>query len=132
KRRIIKKWSDSLDERGVGAGRKFETLLAVLNEIFDAENRQRIVIFQGDGSEIFQLKTDDDSPYQISNSAWEKLPRRYQLNKKNFGFTDIKEAIERSGATIYSVAPGIRFLGFSKEEQKARAKLRSEERRVGK
>jgi hypothetical protein len=42
---------------------------------------------------------------------------------RDFGFSDIKEAIERSRATIYSVIPGIQFLGFSRKEQLARAKI---------
>ncbi len=48
-----------------GTGLEFDSLLAVLNEMFDEENRQRIIIFQGDGSEIIWLKPDNESPYQI-------------------------------------------------------------------
>ena len=42
---------------------------------------------------------------------------------RHFGFSDIKQAIERSRATIYSVATGIRFLGFSKTERTARGEI---------
>ncbi|HMG73794.1 MAG TPA: VWA domain-containing protein [Pyrinomonadaceae bacterium] len=112
-------------EKYIGPGREFEALLAVLNEMFDREDRQRIVIFQGDGNEIMQLKPDKDTSHQIASSAGEEARTRFNREKaaKNFEFSDIKEAIERSRATIYSVAPGIRFLGLSNEEQKARAEF---------
>jgi|SRR6266568_2711420 len=122
---LTRRYFDILEKNGVGPGKEFEALLAVLNEMFDREDRQRIVIFQGDGSEAIQLTPDNDTSYQIANSAWEKAHARFNPKKpvKNFEFSDIKEAIERSRATIYSVAPGIRFLGLSNEEQQARAKL---------
>lgn len=114
---------DIWEKNGAGPGREFEALLAVLNEMFDREDRQRIVIFQGDGNEIVELTPDSDASHQIANSAGGEAQRRFNREKaaKNFEFSDIKEAIERSRATIYSVAPGIRFLGLSNEEQKARA-----------
>ena len=124
-RLLIRRYRDILEKNGVGPGKEFEALLAVLNEMFDREDRQRIVIFQGDGSKAIQLTPDNDTSYQIANSAWEKAHARFNTKKpvKNFEFSDIKEAIERSRATIYSVAPGIRFLGLSTEGQKAGAEL---------
>ena len=122
---LTRGYSDILEKNGVDPGKEFEALLAVLNEMFDREDRQRIVIFQGDGSEIVQLSPDNDTIYKIANSTWETARAGFNPKKpvKNFEFSDIKEAIERSRATIYSVAPGIRFLGLSNEEQKARAEL---------
>lgn len=124
---LLKKALDSLEKEGVkyGSGLEFDTLLAVLNEMFGEENRQQIIIFQGDGSEIIWLKPDKDSPYPVSNSTREMSGMRYIGKKKamnNFGFSEVKEAIEKSRATIYSVIPGIKFLGFSKKERLARAK----------
>src|SRR5437667_5031283 len=120
--RLSKRVWDIWEKNG---GREFEALLAVLNEMFDREDRQRIVIFQGDGSEILQLTPDNDTSHQIASSAGGEARTRFNREKtaKNFEFSDIKEAIERSRATIYSVAPGIRFLGLSNEEQKARAEF---------
>jgi hypothetical protein len=46
-----------------------------------------------------------------------------QKSISKFGFSDVKEAIERSRATIYSVIPGIRFLGLSEKEQLERARV---------
>ena len=123
--RLSKRVWDIWEKNGVGPGREFEALLAVLNEMFDREDRQRIVIFQGDGNEIIQLAPDNDTSLRIASSAGEEARVRFNREKtaKTFQFSDIKEAIERSRATIYSVAPGIRFLGLSNEEQKARAEI---------
>src|SRR6266571_4617378 len=122
---LTRRYFDILEKNGVGPGKEFEALLAVLNEMFDREDRQRIVIFQGDGNEIIQLAPDNDTSLRIASSAGEEARAGFNPKKpvKNFEFSDIKEAIERSRATIYSVAPGIRFLGLSKEEQKARAEI---------
>ena len=102
-----------------------DTLLAVLNEMFDEQNRQRIIIFQGDGVPLIWLKPDKETPYQISYSTLERSGLRWTRENpfSEFGFREIKEAIESSRATIYSVVNGIRFLGLSKKEQLARAKL---------
>ncbi len=107
-----------------GHSGEFDSLLAVLNEMFDEQNRQRIVIFQGDGIHGIWLKPDKESPYQVSYSSYERSGLRYVKDPfSEFGFREIKEAIESSRATIYSVVNGIRFLGISKKEQLARAKL---------
>lgn len=104
---------------------EFDTLLAVLNEMFTEENRQRIVIVQGDGAEIIWLKPDKDSPYPVSYSTLERSGLRYTGEKaiRKFGFSEVKEALERSRATIYQVIVGEKFLGLSKEEQLAQAKV---------
>lgn len=121
---LLKKTLDSLkiDMHLVG-GREFDALLAVLNEMFTAEDSYPIIIFQGDGSQAIWLKTDEDAPYPVSKSTRDKSGMKWGGEMLNFGFSDVKEAIEKSRATIYSIVPGIRFLGFSKEEQKTRAKI---------
>lgn len=40
-----------------------------------------------------------------------------------FGFGEVREAIEKSRATIYSIIPGVRFFGLSKKEQLEQAKI---------
>lgn len=125
---LLKKTLDSLEKLAVDipGGGDFHALLAVLNEMFDEENRQRIVIFQTDGSGVMWLKPDEEHPYPVSyatryNSGMKWLGEEKAMSK--FGFSEVKEAIERSGATIYSIAPGARFLGLSKKEQLERAKI---------
>src|SRR5437588_7063825 len=62
---LLKKTLDSLNA-GWNWNIEFNTLLAVLNETFNDERRQRIIIFQGDGTEIIWLKPDKDAPYPVS------------------------------------------------------------------
>ncbi len=121
---LLKKTLDSL-EAGWWRNIEFDTLLAVLDEKFKEENRQRIIIFQGDGTEIIWLKPDEEHPYPVSYSTLERSGLKYTGLKsiRKFGFSEVREAIEKSRATIYSVIPGIKFLGLSKEEQLARAKI---------
>src|SRR5438093_3482942 len=89
--RLSKRVWDIWEKNGVGPGREFEALLAVLNEMFDREDRQRIVIFQGDGNEIIELKPDSDPIYKIANSTWDKARPGFNNKKpvKNFEFSDI-------------------------------------------
>src|SRR5437870_1742463 len=126
---LLKKTLDSLEKRilqmrvtpGGGGGLEFDALLATLNEMFEENNGQPIIIFQRDATEVMWLKPDKDAPYPISDSIREISGMPYwERSMRHFGFSDIKEAIERSRATIYSVAMGIRFLGFSKKERMAR------------
>lgn len=131
---LLKKTLDSVEKKslemrvipGGGGGLEFEALLATLNEMFEEKNRQPIIIFQGDATEVMWLKPDKDAPYPIYDSIKEISGWRYWEKEKwmsHLGFSDVKEAIERSRATIYSVATGIRFLGFSKKERMARGKI---------
>jgi len=124
---LLKNTLDSLGEEDPWLGRnvEFDTLVAVLNEMFNEKDRQRIVVFQGDGSEIIWLRPDKDAPYPVSYSTLERSGLRYTRGKylPKFGFSEVKEALERSRATIYSVIVGRRFLGLSKEEQLARARI---------
>jgi len=108
----------------------FDALLAVLNEMFDEENRQRIIIFQGDGTQVIWLKPDKETPFHVSYSTYQKSGLRWVRGNPfaSFGFREVKEAIESSRTTIYSVVTGVRFLGLSKQEQLARAKLSLVER----
>lgn len=125
---LLKKTLDSLEKLAldIPGGGDFHGLLAVLNEMFDDRDRQRIIIFQSDGSGVMWLKPDKEHPYPVSyatryNSGMKWIGEEKAMSK--FGFSEVKEAIERSGATIYSVIPGIRFLGLSEKEQLARAKI---------
>lgn len=95
-------------------------LLAVLNELFTEEDTRPIVVFQAYGAEIFHLKKDEDT-----QSVPEKTRKFYleRFGEKGFGFSDIKESIFRSRATIYSVYPGLRFIGLPREEQLRRSRI---------
>ena len=122
---LLKQTLDSLDTVE-NDNSEFEVLLAVLNEIFDEKDRQRIVIFQSGGIHAMWLKQDKEHPYPVSystryNSGMKWIGEEKAMSK--FGFSEVKEAIERSQATIYSVVPGVKFFGFSEKEQLVRAKI---------
>jgi VWFA-related protein len=121
---LLKNTLDSLNAIE-NTSNEFDSLLVVLNEMFKEEDQQRIIIFQADGNEIMWLKPDKDVPYPVSYSTLETSGLKYVEKKylPKFGFGDVKEAIERSRATIYSVIPGIRFLGLPQKEQLKRAEI---------
>ncbi|PYS22949.1 MAG: hypothetical protein DMF72_11605 [Acidobacteria bacterium] len=113
---LLKKTLDSLNA-GWNWNIEFNTLLAVLNETFNDERRQRIIIFQGDGTEIIWLKPDKDAPYPVSYSTLQRSGLKYtrESSLPKFGFSEVKEAIESSRATIYSVINGINSSRGSKK-----------------
>lgn len=94
-----------------GRTSQYTALLAALNELFDEEDIRPIVIFQSDGDELSLLKP-------MWKSRWSHL-----FIEREFSFSDVKSTVEKSRATIYSIIPGLRFLGLSKEEQLARAEI---------
>ena len=123
---LINKTLASLEKEaleGAGGG-DFATLLAVLNEMFSEENRQRIIIFQADGVGAMWLKHDKEHPYPVSYLTRYNSGMKYTGEKTmhKYGFAEVREAVERSQATIYSIIPGISFLGFSEKERLALAK----------
>jgi VWFA-related protein len=119
---LLKKALDSIEVKysKLTNGREFTNLLAVLNEMFTDDDHQRIIISQGTGNGIFNIKTDDETLFNEVKSRLESrgVPKNPE---KEIEFTDITEAIEVSGATIYSIIPAIRVLGLSKTEQFQRA-----------
>ena len=78
---LLKKTLNSLKKEDI-VGAEFDTLLAVLNEMFTNEDRNPIIIFQGDGNEIIWLKTDDDAPYKISQSTRDNSGMRYKERRQ--------------------------------------------------
>lgn len=106
-------------------GFEFTNLLAVLNEMFAAEDINRIIISQGSGNGIFWIKTDDERLAQTYKSKLESMGVRGNW-KKEIEFKDITKAIEKSRTTIYSIIPGMRILGLSRKEQLSRSKISSE------
>jgi VWFA-related protein len=125
----LKKTLDDLKERcksfvNGGKSWQYSALLAVLNEMFDNEDIRPIIIFQTDGDEYNFLK-----PIKyFTLDQKEKFPdwcknRDKGYCERTYGFADIKEKIEKSRATIYSIIPGIRFVGFSEEEKLKRGEI---------
>ena len=88
--------------------------MAMLNELFDEEDLRPIIIFQTDGDQLNDINADTSSdPY---------------MPKRKYSFEDLMTAAEKARATVYSIIPGIRFVGLSEDEQLKEAKLDWENR----
>ncbi|MGE3467948.1 MAG: VWA domain-containing protein [Pyrinomonadaceae bacterium] len=102
----------------------FGSLIAVLNEMFDEPGRQQLIVFQGDGFQVSYLKLDKEHPNPLAHST-----RTYSFGggytdiKKlsAFGFADVKEAIESSRTSIYSIITGVQFFGLPEKQRIERA-----------
>jgi VWFA-related protein len=104
----LKQQLDALKERAMngwlGRSLQYDALMATLTELFTREEERPIVIFQTDGDQLDALGKEpmpDLRPY---------------LPAKKFSFEDLLTATEKSRATIYSIIPGVRMIGFSGQE----------------
>ena len=88
----------------------FGTLMAVVNEKFKARSARPIIIVQGAVSEIFEVKTDDDS-------FWNSSPFAQQFVKRYLEFTDIENAVKRSNVSLYNVITTPQIFGRPRKEQ---------------
>jgi VWFA-related protein len=92
-----------------GKSRQFSALFATLREMFDDEDIRPIIIFQTDGDQVGFMRT-------------KTFP---------FGLNDVNTAVEKSRrATIYTVVPGARLIGLSRDEQLSRFRLAFEKERL--
>lgn len=106
----------------VGKSLQFSALYATLNELLDEESRP-IVIFQTDGDELSTLKKDEKNERRI-----QMPPIQRSEHQRDFSLSDILKATERTRATIYTIYPGLRYLGLSEAEQIVRARSDLEKR----
>lgn len=97
-----------------GRSEHYSALMATLTELFDEEDLRPVVIFQADGDELMGLKGSGN--------------RSRYLRERSFSFQDLLTAAERSRATIYTIIPGVRFVGVSEDEQLRHAKTDMENR----
>lgn len=145
---VLKKTLNNLPSQrqdGNSDSRDYGTLMAVLSEMFDEKDVRPIVIFQTPGSELGQLKETDllelpkGAPtmpeLQQKNEEWgrknssiratiEEIKRLHP--ERRYGFSDVLERIKKSRATIYSIIPYMRFVGFPREEQLKRGRISNE------
>lgn len=123
----------TLQER-FGRSEQFTALMATARELFSNEDFRRIVIFQTDGDELTLLQPTDfyrylnipppaaDASDKEKRKAEERVSQAISHFKikpviKEFGLNDVYNAAEKSRATVYSVIPGVRFIGLSPAEQ---------------
>lgn len=114
----LKKKLDSLRKEGPSRGRlgrsdQYSALMATMGKLSAEEHLRPIIIFQTDGDELSALRPVAAYP----PPAWLKVPAH-----KGFSITDVSAAALKSRATIYTVIPGVRFIGIPPGEQLGRAK----------
>jgi VWFA-related protein len=141
-KRDLKKALDSLVARtrgnkgflGVGANRpqfgrssQYSALMATLNEAFDEEDQNPVIVFQTDGDEIEYLRNsvivhqvpDGLSP-ELRREVQEEVEQKRKLQRASlteFSLDDVYHAAEKSRATIYSIIPRTRLIDLTQEEQ---------------
>ena len=141
-KRELKKGLDSLIERnkgsksflGVGGKRpqfgrssQYSALMATLNEAFDAEDQNPVIVFQTDGDEVEYLRNSiivHEVPPGLTPELRAQVQEEIEYKKKlqrasvtEFSLDDVNRAVETSRATIYTIIPRTRLIGFSQEEQ---------------
>lgn len=150
-RRDLKKRLDSLVEKNIGSkgflglrdkrphfgsSAQYSALMATLKEAFDDEDERPIIVFQTDGDELEYLRNSiivpsvpPGLPAALRVEVQEEIEERLKLQRAGvteFSLEDIYRAIERSRATIYTIIPGIRLLGFDRDEQLKRLQAEDE------
>jgi VWFA-related protein len=141
-KRELKKGLASLLERnrgaksflGVGGKRprfgrsaQFSALMATLNEAFDDEDQNPVIVFQTDGDELEFLRNSvivhevpSGLPPEILREVQEEVEQKRRLQRSlmtEFSLDDVYRAAERSRATIYSIIPRTRLLDLTQDEQ---------------
>ncbi len=141
-KRELKRGLESLLERnrgaksflGVGAKRprfgrsaQFSALMATLNEAFDEEDQNPVIVFQTDGDELEFLRNSvivhevpSGLPPEILREVQEEVEQKRRLQRSlmtEFSLDDVYRAAERSRATIYSIIPRTRLLDLTQDEQ---------------
>ena len=141
-KRELKKGLDSLIEKnrgskgilGVGGKRpqfgrssQYSALMATLNEAFDDEDQSPIIVFQTDGDEIEYLRNSVivyEVPPGLSPELRAQVQEEIEYKKKlqrasvtEFSLDDVYRSIEKSRATVYTIIPRTRLIGFAENEQ---------------
>jgi VWFA-related protein len=150
-KRELKRGLDSLIERnngtkgflGVGGKRprfghsaQFSALMATLNEAFDDEDQNRVIVFQTDGDELEFLRISaivyevpSGVPPELLREVQEEVEQKKKLQRAlvtEFSLDDVYRAAEKSRATIYSIIPRTRLLDLAKDEQIRRLEAEDE------
>ncbi len=118
---LLKAKLESLKARAMsgwlGRSKQYDALTATLNELFGKENLRPIVIFQTDGDQLDAL---------MGNTL--SSPNDPYMPPKSYRFEDLVTNAERARITIYSIIPGVPFVGLSKDEQLKQAERDLENR----
>ena len=120
-KRLLKAKLDSLKARAMsgwmGRSKQYDALMATLNELFTREDQRPIIIFQTDGDQLDDLS---ERPRPTMLEPYVPL--------MTFTFEDLVITADSSRATIYSIIPGVSFVGLSLPDQLKNAKVDWENR----
>ena len=110
-----------------GRSAQYSALMATLNEAFDDEDQNPIIVFQTDGDELEYLRNSSivyempaDVPPDLVRAVQEEVEQRRRLQRASmteFSLDDVYRRAEKSRATIYSIIPQMRLLDLPQEEQ---------------
>ena len=118
---LLKAKLDSLKARAMsgwlGRSKQYDALMATLNELFSREDQRPIIIFQTDGDQL------DD----LSGRPRPTMLEPY-VPSVTFTFEDLVATADSSRATIYSIIPGVPFVGLSVADQLKNARADWENR----
>ena len=110
-----------------GRSAQYSALMATLNEAFDDEDQNPIIVFQTDGDELEYLRNSlivyevpKDVPPELVREVQEQIEQRRKLQRTSmteFSLDDVYRRAEKSRVTIYSIIPRMRLLELSQAEQ---------------
>src|SRR6185436_14629453 len=110
-----------------GRSAQYSALMATLNEAFDAEDQNPIIVFQTDGDELEYLRNSPivyemptDVPPDLVRAVQEEVEQRRKLQRTSmteFSLDDVYRRAEKSRVTIYSIIPQMRLLELPQNEQ---------------
>jgi VWFA-related protein len=113
--------------RRFGLSAQYSALMATLKEAFDEEDQRPIIVFQTDGDEAKYLRNSiivpsvpPDLPPEWIAAAQTDVEAQKKLQRDGmteFSLEDVYRAVEKSRATIYTVVPGTKFVGFPPAQQ---------------
>jgi hypothetical protein len=110
--------------------------MATLNEAFDEEDQNAVIVFQTDGDELEFLRNSaivyevpPGVPPELLREVQEEVEQKKKLQRAlvtEFSLDDVYRAAEKSRATIYSIIPRTRLLDLTKDEQIQRLQAEDE------
>src|SRR5262249_49758392 len=116
----LKEGLDSLRKKAKsgrpGRSEQYSALLATLKELVGGAERP-IIIFQTDGDELGLLRNPADPSDRLI------APPAFHGSFKEYSLEDIYTAAEKTRTTVYSVIPGVKFVGVPPEEHLERARM---------
>jgi VWFA-related protein len=97
----------------LGRSYQYSALMATMNSLSGIDGFRPIIIFQTDGDELSTLRPVASYP----PPPWMK-----EAAYKEFSINDVSVTALKSRVTIYTVIPGVRFIGVPAGEQLERAR----------